>query len=207
MGNDELVNETGKYWNSRYEENRTGWDMGQASPPLKNYIDTLINKSIAILIPGCGNAYEAEYLLSKGFTNVTLIDIAPTLVNKLKQQFKGKPINVILGNFFEHTGKYDLMLEQTFFCALDPSLRKKYVEKSHSLLNTKGKIAGLLFGKIFEQEGPPFGGTKEEYELLFKPKFNFMQFDVCKTSIAPRMGNELFIEFEKKLDQRLIALK
>jgi hypothetical protein len=198
MGNEELLNETGKYWNSRYEENRTGWDLSQASPPLKNYIDTLANKNAAILIPGCGNAYEAEYLLSKGFTNITLIDIAPTLVNKLKEQFKGKPINVILGNFFEHNGKYDLMLEQTFFCALDPSLRKKYVEKSYSLLNANGKIAGVLFGVLFEKEGPPFGGTKEEYELLFKPKFSFLQFDVCKTSIAPRMGNELFIEFEKK---------
>jgi hypothetical protein len=47
------------------------------SPPIKAYIDTLKNKDIAILIPGCGNTYEAAYLLlEQGFTNVTVIDIA-----------------------------------------------------------------------------------------------------------------------------------
>jgi hypothetical protein len=44
--------------------------------PIKNYIDTLKDKDIAILIPGCGNTYEAAYLLEQGFTNVTVIDIA-----------------------------------------------------------------------------------------------------------------------------------
>jgi hypothetical protein len=29
--------------------------------PIKNYIDTLKDKDIAILIPGCGNTYEAAY--------------------------------------------------------------------------------------------------------------------------------------------------
>ena len=186
------------FWDQRYQDNEMGWDLKQVSPPLKNYIDTLKDKSMAILIPGCGNAYEAEYLLHQGFTNVTVIDIAPTLVNRLKEKFEGRPIKIINGNFFEHKGHYDLILEQTFFCAINPALRKDYMEKCYNLLNQKGKIAGLLFGVIFEKEGPPHGGTKQEYENLFRSKFNFLQLDVCKTSIEPRMGNELFIEFEKK---------
>jgi hypothetical protein len=46
--------------------NETGWDLGQVSPPLKAYIDQLTDKNLRILIPGCGNSYEAEYLLEKG---------------------------------------------------------------------------------------------------------------------------------------------
>jgi hypothetical protein len=38
----------------------TGWDLGWYLP-IKNYIDTLKDKDIAILIPGCGNTYEAAY--------------------------------------------------------------------------------------------------------------------------------------------------
>jgi hypothetical protein len=53
----------------------TGWDLAWCLP-IKNYIDTLKDKDIAILIPGCGNTYEAAYLLEQGFTNVTVIDIA-----------------------------------------------------------------------------------------------------------------------------------
>lgn len=91
-----------EYWSSRYESNTAQWDLGQVSPPIKNYIDQLTNKNCRILIPGCGNSYEAAYLVEKGFTNITLIDIAPALVDQLKKRFEGNTsIKIILGDFFE----------------------------------------------------------------------------------------------------------
>ena len=188
-----------EFWNNQYIAQSTGWDLGQVSPPLKAYIDQITDKNIKILIPGCGNSYEAEYLLQQGFTNVNVIDIAPELVERLKSKFKSNlHINIILGDFFEHSGEYDLILEQTFFCALDPSLRRKYVEKMANLLKSGGKIAGVLFSKIFEMTGPPFGGTKEEYQELFKDKFNFKIFEPCYNSYEKRLGNELFVVFIKR---------
>ena len=188
----------GEFWDNRYRNNETEWDMHQVSPPLKGYIDSLKNKNLAILIPGCGNAYEAQYLLDKGFTNVTLIDISKILTNNLKEKYKGNPIQIVNANFFDHEGKYDLILEQTFFCALDPSLREKYVEKCHQLLNKDGKIAGVFFNKKFAPVEPPFTASDEEYKRLFEKEFAFLKFENCHNSIAPRMGNELFFEFEKK---------
>lgn len=186
------------YWDKQYQNSETGWDLKAVSPPIKSYVDTLINKHISILIPGCGNAYEAEYLLQLGFDNVTLIDISSTLVNALKEKFAGKPINVLHGDFFEHKQQYDLIIEQTFFCAIDPSLRARYVNQCYNLLNADGKIAGLMFNIIFEKQGPPFGGNKEDYKKLFEPLFNLLQFDTCINSVKPRAGIELFIEMEKK---------
>ena len=75
------------FWDNRYQVHETQWDVGTISAPLKEYIDQLKNKNIAILIPGCGNAHEAEYLLQQGFTNITLIDISPTLVSAIKEKF------------------------------------------------------------------------------------------------------------------------
>jgi SAM-dependent methyltransferase len=185
------------YWDNQYQANTTGWDLGEVSPPIKSYIDTLENKNIRILIPGCGNTYEAEYLLEQGFTNVSVIDIAPTLVENLKTKFKGNPnINILLGDFFEHQGEYDVIIEQTFFCALPPTMRQKYVWKMHQLLAKEGKITGLLFNRTFES-GPPFGGSQEEYTLLFQQAFDFLKMEVCKNSATPRAGSELFIEFKK----------
>jgi SAM-dependent methyltransferase len=185
------------YWNNQYQANTTGWDLGEVSPPIKNYIDTLEDKNIRVLIPGCGNTYEAEYLLEQGFTNVTVIDIAPTLVDNLKTKFKDNPnITIILGDFFEHQGAYDVIIEQTFFCALPPTMRQKYVWKMHQLLANKGKITGLLFNRTFES-GPPFGGSQEEYTLLFQQAFKFLKMEVCQNSATPRAGSELFIEFQK----------
>jgi copper chaperone CopZ len=149
------------------------------------------------LIPGGGNSYEAEYLLQQGFTNITVIDIAPTLVEVLQQKFVNHPaVKIILGDFFEHQGQYDWIIEQTFFCALPPTMRPKYVWKMHQLLAPKGKIVGLLFNREFE-EGPPFGGNKVEYINLFSGAFTIQKMEVCPNSVAPRANSELFIELEK----------
>lgn len=186
------------YWNTRYETKTTGWDIGEVSPPLKSYIDTIENKNAAILIPGCGNCYEAEYLLSKGFTNITLIDIAPLLVEKLQNKFAGNSnIKIVLGDFFDHHAKYDYIIEQTFFCALPPSMRINYVYKMSELLNVKGVVAGVLFNRVFEG-GPPFGGSKEEYKNLFAPVFNIIKMETCTNSIDARSNTELWFELQLK---------
>lgn len=186
------------YWNNQYEAHTTGWDLGKISPPLKTYIDTLENKNIRILIPGCGNSYEASYLLEQGFTNTTIIDIAPILVKSLKTKFKENTnIKIILGDFFDHQGEYDLILEQTFFCALPPQMRQLYVSKMHQLLSKHGKIVGLLFNRTFEN-GPPFGGSEKEYQLLFQNTFDCIKMETCKNSILPRAESELWIELQKK---------
>ncbi len=187
------------FWDNQYKNQTTGWDMGEVSPALKSYIDQLTDKNIRILIPGCGNTYEAEYLLIKGFTNITVIDIAPTLVNSLKEKFKNNNrIKVILADFFAHKGQYDLILEQTFFCAINPDLRISYRDKMHSLLSPEGKLVGVLFNKQFEKEGPPFGGTKCSYEKLFKDHFEFIVFDTCYNSHPKRQDNELFMILKRK---------
>jgi len=186
------------YWDSRYKLNETGWDLQQVSPPLKAYFDQLHNKDIRILIPGCGNAYEAEYLYKKGFKNITLVDIAETLVKRLQQQFAQTTIKVLHKDIFDLKGKFDLIIEQTLFCAIDPMLRKTYVETMHALLAENGKLVGVLFDKEFEKQGPPFGGCKCQYEPLFKPFFEFNTFEKCYNSIDSRAGEELFINFSKK---------
>lgn len=195
MNNEKLLDQ--EYWDNQYTSKATGWDLGKVSPPIKEYIDTLKDKNISILIPGCGNSYEAEYLLSQGFTNVTLIDIAPTLVENLQNKFENNAnLKIVLGDFFDHYGQYDLIIEQTFFCALPPSMRQNYVSKMHELLSNNGKLVGLLFNKTFVS-GPPFGGSLNEYQQLFKNHFRFLQMDLCQNSIKPRANSELFIEFQK----------
>lgn len=185
------------YWDAQYKAKATGWDLGTVSPPIQEFIDTIKDKNSAILIPGGGNSYEAEYLLQQGFTNITVIDIAPTLIEVLQQKFVNNPnINIILGDFFGHKGQYDWIIEQTFFCALPPTMRPKYVWKMHQLLAPKGKIAGLLFNREFE-EGPPFGGNKVEYSNLFSGAFTIGKMEICANSVAPRANSELFIELEK----------
>lgn len=187
------------YWNERWKKKETGWDIGYASPAITHYFDQIKNKDVAILIPGCGNAYEAESLLEKGFTNITLIDFAPQAVETLKERFQAEPnIKILCEDFFLHYGQYDFIIEQTFFCALPVNERKHYVQHCAHLLKTNGKLVGLLFNRDFTSPHPPFGGNKEEYKQLFQSTFDILTLETCYNSIPPRKDTELFIRFRKK---------
>lgn len=186
------------FWSSKYQEGQTGWDMGEVSPPIKAYIDQLTNKNLSILIPGAGNAYEAAYLFEQGFTDVTVLDLAKEPLDNFKKRVPDFPVsNLVQQDFFKHEGYYDLIIEQTFFCALDPSLRMNYIDKMKALLKTNGKLVGLLFDFRLSDEGPPFGGDADAYSLAFQKQFYLKTLTPCYNSIKPRDGKELFINFVK----------
>ena len=187
------------YWEDRYKTCQTGWDIGYPSDPIVSFCRQLQDKTIAILIPGAGNAYEASWLHEQGFRNVTVIDIAPTPLKNLRERLPSFPEEHRLNeDLFNHDSRYDLILEQTFFCALEPERRPEYAEKMHALLKPDGKLCGLLFDFPNNGEGPPFGGNREEYKDLFSPRFHIRKLEPCYNSIKPRQGKELFFIFEKK---------
>ncbi|WP_242918281.1 TPMT family class I SAM-dependent methyltransferase [Pontibacter liquoris] len=187
------------YWQERYLAEQTGWDAGTITPPLKNYFDQLPDKDLRILIPGCGRAYEAEYLHAKGFKNVFLADVAEAPLQHFASRVPDFPkAHLLLQDFFSLSGPYDLIVEQTFFCALPPELRANYAKKCAGLLAPAGKLMGLLFDTVFEKDGPPFGGNRNEYRTYFAPYFDFLHFETAYNSIAPRQGKELFILLQVK---------
>lgn len=187
------------FWNEKYKSGQTGWDIGFVSTPLKEYIDQLENKDLKILIPGGGNSYEAEYLFNKGFKNVSVIDISSIpLDNLLKRVPLFPKQNLLHLNFFDLEDSYDLILEQTFFCAQDPKLRRMYVSKMHQLLRPNGKLVGLLFNIPLNDDKPPFGGDESEYRSLFEEKFIIDKMETAYNSIPQRDGNELFIRLIRK---------
>lgn len=188
-----------EFWQKKYHTDEAGWDLGEISIPIKEYIHQLSNKNLKILIPGCGNAYEAEYLWENGFKNVFIADYAQTPLTNFKKRVPDFPTSqLICSDFFEINNTFDLIIEQTFFCAINPLLRAKYAKKIHQLLNKNGKLVGLLFDDILNSDKPPFGGNKEEYKTYFEPYFNFKVFEKAYNSIKPRANRELFIIFTKK---------
>lgn len=199
------INLDQQFWDTCYLSDTTGWDMGMVSPPLRRLFDGITpakRQTMRVLIPGCGNAHEAEYLINNGFGNVTLIDISPTLVDRLREKFAGytEKMTIIHADFFAYQPShlYDLIVEQTFFCAINPLSRKAYIEKMHQLLASEGKLAGLLFDRIFDKPGPPFGGFRADYVELFQTLFAIDILSPCPDSHVARQGTELFFTFSKK---------
>lgn len=186
------------YWNKRYLANDIPWDAGAVTGPIKAIVDELGDKSLKILVPGAGSGHEVAYLIDKGFTNVTVCEWAPAAAKRLRANVPGlKDTQVMVQDFFQMEGAYDLILEQTFFCALPRTQRKAYAEKVYELLVPGGALRGVLFASEFPFEGPPHGGTKKEYEKLFSGLFQLKKLAICENSIPPRSGNEYEIYFVK----------
>lgn len=186
------------YWENQWQMKEFGWDIGHSSPAIDHYILQYVNKIASILIPGCGNAYEAEFLWNQGFRNITILDFAPKAVEILQDKFREKEgIRIICEDFFKHQGNYDLIIEQTFFCAIPTLRRKEYAKKAHELLKENGKLVGLLFNRNFTKTGPPFGGSIPEYEFIFKKYFQILVMKECENIIKPREGTEIFINLKK----------
>ena len=136
---------SGHAWDNRYLNNDIGWDLGEVSTPIKAYINQLENKEVKILIPGGGNSYEAEYLFANGFKNVFVVDVSKTAIENIQKRIPNFPASQLIhGNFFDLEDAFDLIIEQTFFCAIFPDLRQDYVVKMKQLLKPKGKLIGCL---------------------------------------------------------------
>lgn len=194
-----MINLSEDFWDNRYKSKETGWDLGEVSSPLKAYFDQLTNKDLKILIPGGGNSYEAEYLHHHGFKNVYVVDLSKTALKNIQLRVPSFPsAHLIHKNFFDLEMHFDLIIEQTFFCAIHPKLRPAYTAKASELLNKKGKIVGLLFDDIFANDKPPFGGCKAEYMEYFEPHFHILTMETAYNSHPKRVGRELFLNVQKE---------
>ena len=169
-----------QYWSTRYREGRTGWDLNAPSIPLIAFCESQVPKDARILIPGAGRGYEAQALHD-------LAQRAPSFPSD----------HLIEGNFFDLDMAFDVVLEQTFFCAIDPSLRPKYAAHMHQLLAPGGSLAGVWFNFPLDQ-GPPFGGSAEEYRGHLSPFFDLKVLEPCRNSMPGREGKELFIWAQAK---------
>ncbi|MCA6073646.1 methyltransferase domain-containing protein [Fulvivirga sedimenti] len=190
---------TENYWSERYRGNDIPWDTGGITTPIKEYIDHLHDRGLRLLIPGAGSGYEAEYCMQQGFENTFVIDISAEALQRLQDRCPEFPEEKLIhGDFFSYTGEFDLILEQTFFCALPPVLRSSYVAKMHELLVPGGHLAGVLFDDPLYDDHPPFGGNESVYRSYFFPTFEEKIMARCYNSIAPRRNRELFIELRKR---------
>ena len=112
------------YWKARWQTGQTGWDVGEPTTPIREFVDYLVitkaDKNLRILIPGAGSGHEVVYFYQNGFNNITVCEWAEEAAERLKNQLPELPDSqLVIGDFFELTGTFDLIVEQTFFCALD----------------------------------------------------------------------------------------
>ena len=141
----------------------------------------------SVLIPGCGLGEDAFYFSRLGY-NVSAVDWAHTAVDDLRMRARRVQLSIealccsywdIPENWY---GTFDVFVEQTFFCVLEPEERFRYVQQVLNLIKPKGHFLGAFFvtedpkKKSLRTEGaPPFWITETELRTLFDPHFHIVK--------------------------------
>ena len=181
-------------WQDHYDSNDLGWDLGQVAPPFVELWEKGKLPLCKVLVPGCGRGHEVIFLAENGF-EVTGIDFSEGAVTYLgnalkKRNLKGR---VLHQDFFSlddtHDGVYDLVIEQTFFCAISPRQRQDYVLKVSRMLKPGGMLVGLFY-HTDKQGGPPYNTTREDIETHFSENFEIQELDKTSLSSEQRKGKE-----------------
>ena len=189
-------------WQGHYESNDLGWDLGEVAPPFVKLWEEGKLPVGKALVPGCGRGHEVVFLAENGF-EVTAIDFSTGAVTYLEGALKEKGLKgrVLHQDFFgldnSHEGVYDLVLEQTFFCAISPGKRQDYVQNVTRLLKPEGMLVGLFY-HTDKEGGPPYNTTREDIESHFSNHFEIHQLDKTPLSAEQRKDKEWLGILKKK---------
>lgn len=189
------------FWSDIYKQNRAGWDLDQPAPALIDMLPRLKLPKSKILVLGCGYGHDAAFLAQHGHI-VTALDYSKEAIEGARQKYGhiGNLHFVELDLFkIPHSWNesYDLIFEQTCYCAVAPSQRNDLVALWKRLLHSQGQLMGIFFANE-KREGPPFGGSEWEIRERLKNHFQFLFWGRWHTSVPSRHGKELFVYAQKK---------
>lgn len=197
---------TSKAWNERYVTGDTPWDLSTPTPEFVRLLESnqLPPPPGRVLVPGGGSGHDAILFAQRKY-DVSLVDFAPQAIEAALVEAARQKATVYAyrQNFFDlpnvgyHQSAYDLFLEYTFFCAIDPSLRGAYAEAASKLVKPGGMFVGLFFPTSIDKAGPPFEVSRAEVEKLFQPWFE-LHFETPERSVKPRAGREFLGMFRRK---------
>jgi SAM-dependent methyltransferase len=162
-------------WDELYRRRETPWEKGKAHPGLLDFLAENEPLSGEIFVPGCGSGHDVRALSTKT-NHVVGVDIATRAIAKAKARARIAHEEYVLADLFklppEFDHRFDWVFEHTCFCAIDPKLRKPYVETIVRLLKPSGGLLAIFFiNPDHGEEGPPFRVSRAELEKFFGPHF------------------------------------
>jgi len=216
------ASDTSEFWQQAYLENRAPWDMGTPTPVFVSMLQeyglqiahygregrrpiapTEGSSSPRVLVPGCGRGYDAMLFAEYGF-NVTALDFAPEPVKFLRAEAANRNLRmeILQDDLFtlseENIARYDIVLEYTCICAIDPARRREYLHMLHRVLASDGYFIGLIFPIDGRPGGPPYAIERDSFLSELTTLFDVRFLDIPKTSIKPRRGKEILVIAQKK---------
>lgn len=185
------------FWEKRYQEKSTRWDLGQAAPAFVTLLDSPnAPEAGKTAVLGCGRGYDALLFADRGF-EVVGFDFAPSAIAdaKLLAEARNSTAQFLQQDIFdldkEFPQAFDYVVEHTCFCAIPPERRPEYVQLVGSLLRPGGELLAIFFTHT-RPGGPPFATTPDAIRQDFGIDFDILTLDPIANSVTSRQGVEHF---------------
>ena len=193
-----------KFWNKRYLENNTKWDIGTSTPILIDYLKKKKDQIGKVCVLGCGNGYDALEFSLYG-NDVFAVDFAEEPLKNLKSRSNKKNlvINLVNEDIFNLSKRYnnffDLVYEYTCFCAIEPLRREEYFDVVYKILRKGGLLFAIFIplDKDLSEDGPPFGVDIKQIISQTSKKFKIIENRFSSLSIEPRKDREKLLILKK----------
>ena len=193
-----------QYWESRYQSQDMPWEKGAPSPGLVDFLSAHPKlKRGTVCVPGCGTGHDVCAWAEAGWRAFGY-DLAPSAIKLGTERARsaGVAAQFELADFLkdEPPLEFDWLFEHTLFCAIQPQERDAYVQAVLRWLKPAGTYLAVNY-LIPDQDGPPFGTTREELVTRFSPHFKLQQQWVPR-SYPNRTGLELMMWWKRKGEKR-----
>jgi hypothetical protein len=191
------------FWSTLYAEGQDGWELGRAAPPLVRWtaVHDPIVRGRRALVLGAGRGHDAR-LLARAGASVVGVDYAAQAVAEARAlaAAEGTAVDFRERDVFalaSEPERYQLVVEHTCFCAIEPGRRGDYARVVADVLEPGG-IFVALFWLHGRPGGPPFTTSAEEIDTLFAADFEPIEREVPGDSVATRMGQELLVTYRRR---------
>lgn len=204
------------WWSELYRTGDTRWDSGGPHHLMDLLIPPMKLTRLRVLVLGCGAGHDAAWWEKRGHI-VTGVDFSDEALSRARELYgESETLRWVKGDVFQlpqnWTSRFDVIFENTMFCAVPPERREDLVRTWWRLLSPRGRVVGfaLVMDKLF---GPPYGTS--EWELrqrlleaparsanrtashLRRPRFHPLLWKREQNSVEKRLGHELFFAVER----------
>lgn len=190
------------YWDALYLQGSTPWECTTSPSHLSSFIESLPNKALRVLIPGCGSATELHRFIRAGL-QVEAIDFSAQAVQRAQHALGTAASLVRQADFFRlvEKEKYDWVYERAFLCALLRKMRQDYATKMASLVREGGILAGFFYLTDMVK-GPPYGITQAQLTELLGPFFVLEACTLVTSTVSLFRGHEYWQVWRRANDAK-----
>lgn len=187
-------------WEAKYQAQDMPWEKGEPSPGLVDFLASHSElKPGTVFVPGCGTGHDVRAWANAGFS-VLGYDVAASAIRLAETKTREAKLAAAFrrGDFLadQPPERFDWVFEHTLFCAINPLRRDDYVRALLQWLKPDGDYLAVNY-LIPDEDGPPFGTTRQELLDRFSPHFELLE-EWVPRSYPNRVGLELMLWWRRR---------